>query len=205
MFFSRRPRLAGLIGAGGRRGLGCGFHLRPDLPTVNGPELSVSRASEAAAKRKDTAQASSTPCWCQVSNGLRCTTVLAAQPGRTSLLPKPDQGFVQSRFCLAAWENSRDSRTEGGASFGTDNVTASQFSGETRHELRRYRSAPAEWALYGFFKAPGCFPTKSRIPTKSEFSAFQQYETVWFNAQLPNTSYRNECFPDQQSILVWIY
>jgi len=38
---------------------------RTDLPTVTCPELSVSRASEAAAKRKDTAQASSTPCWRQ--------------------------------------------------------------------------------------------------------------------------------------------
>ena len=34
------------------------------LPTVNGPERSVSRASEAAAKRKDTAAASITLGWC---------------------------------------------------------------------------------------------------------------------------------------------
>ena len=33
------------------------------LPTVNGPERSVSRASEAAAKRKDTAAASITLGW----------------------------------------------------------------------------------------------------------------------------------------------
>ena len=36
------------------------------LPTVNGPERSVSRESVAAAKRKDTAQASITRCWRQV-------------------------------------------------------------------------------------------------------------------------------------------
>ena len=54
----------GLIGAGAVE-LRVRISLAPDLPTVNGPELSVSRASEAAAKRKDTAQASSTPCWCQ--------------------------------------------------------------------------------------------------------------------------------------------
>jgi hypothetical protein len=33
------------------------------LPTVNGPERSVSRESVAAAKRKATAHASITPCW----------------------------------------------------------------------------------------------------------------------------------------------
>jgi hypothetical protein len=37
------------------------------LPTVNGPERSVSRESGAAAKRKATAHASITPCWRQVS------------------------------------------------------------------------------------------------------------------------------------------
>jgi len=37
------------------------------LPTVNGPERSVSRESVAAAKRKATAQASMTRCWRQVS------------------------------------------------------------------------------------------------------------------------------------------
>jgi hypothetical protein len=36
---------------------------RTALPTVNGPERSVSRESVAAAKRTDTAQASSTRCW----------------------------------------------------------------------------------------------------------------------------------------------
>jgi hypothetical protein len=35
------------------------------IPTVNGPERSVSRESEAAAKRTDTAEASITRCWCQ--------------------------------------------------------------------------------------------------------------------------------------------
>jgi hypothetical protein len=35
------------------------------LPTVNGPERSVSRDSEAAAKRTDTAEASMTRCWRQ--------------------------------------------------------------------------------------------------------------------------------------------
>ncbi len=35
------------------------------LPTVNGPEPSVPRESEAAAKRKATAEASMTRCWCQ--------------------------------------------------------------------------------------------------------------------------------------------
>jgi hypothetical protein len=34
-------------------------------PKVNSPERSVSRDSEAAAKRKDTAEASMTRCWCQ--------------------------------------------------------------------------------------------------------------------------------------------
>jgi len=54
----------GLIGAGAVE-FGTRIFVASDLPTVNGPELSVSRASEAAAKRKDTAQASSTPCWRQ--------------------------------------------------------------------------------------------------------------------------------------------
>ena len=54
----------GLIGTGAVE-LTVRISLAPDLPTGNGPELSVSRASEAAAKRKDTAQASSTPCWRQ--------------------------------------------------------------------------------------------------------------------------------------------
>jgi hypothetical protein len=35
------------------------------LPTLNSPERSVSRESEASAKRKDTAEASLTRCWCQ--------------------------------------------------------------------------------------------------------------------------------------------
>jgi hypothetical protein len=43
-----------------------GFSLATGLPTVNGPERSVSRASVAAAKRKDPAQAAMTPCWRQV-------------------------------------------------------------------------------------------------------------------------------------------
>lgn len=42
-----------------------GFSLAIGLPTVNGPERSVARASVAAAKRTDTAQASITPCWRQ--------------------------------------------------------------------------------------------------------------------------------------------
>jgi hypothetical protein len=40
-----------------------GICLANALPTVNGPERSVSRESGAAAKRKDTAHASMTPCW----------------------------------------------------------------------------------------------------------------------------------------------
>jgi len=44
-----------------------GISLATALPTVNGPELSVSRESVAAAKRKATAQASMTPCWRYVS------------------------------------------------------------------------------------------------------------------------------------------
>ena len=44
-----------------------GFSLAFALPTVNGPERSVARASVAAAKRKDAAQASITPCWRHVS------------------------------------------------------------------------------------------------------------------------------------------
>jgi hypothetical protein len=44
-----------------------GFRLAPALPTVNGPERSVSRESVAAAKRKATAEASMTRCWRQVS------------------------------------------------------------------------------------------------------------------------------------------
>jgi hypothetical protein len=43
--------------------LDIGICLANALPTVNGPERSVSRDSVAAAKRKDTAQASSTRCW----------------------------------------------------------------------------------------------------------------------------------------------
>jgi hypothetical protein len=41
------------------------FLIANTLPTVKSPEQSVSRASEAAAKRKDTAEASMTRCWCQ--------------------------------------------------------------------------------------------------------------------------------------------
>ena len=41
------------------------FAIATTLPTVNSPEQSVSRESEAAAKRKDTAEASLTRCWCQ--------------------------------------------------------------------------------------------------------------------------------------------
>jgi hypothetical protein len=41
------------------------FTVANTLPTVNSPEQSVSRESEAAAKRKDTAEASMTRCWCQ--------------------------------------------------------------------------------------------------------------------------------------------
>jgi hypothetical protein len=44
-----------------------GICLATALPTVNGPERSVSRESVAAAKRKATAQASMTRCWPQVS------------------------------------------------------------------------------------------------------------------------------------------
>ena len=40
-----------------------GIRLATALPTVNGPERSVSRESVAAAKRKATAQASITRCW----------------------------------------------------------------------------------------------------------------------------------------------
>jgi len=40
-----------------------GISLASALPTVNGPERSVSRESVAAAKRKATAHASITPCW----------------------------------------------------------------------------------------------------------------------------------------------
>jgi hypothetical protein len=40
-----------------------GISLASALPTVNGPERSVSRESVAAAKRKGTAHASITPCW----------------------------------------------------------------------------------------------------------------------------------------------
>jgi hypothetical protein len=42
-----------------------GVLLANALPTVNGPERSVSRESEAYAKRRDTAEASMTRCWCQ--------------------------------------------------------------------------------------------------------------------------------------------
>jgi hypothetical protein len=41
------------------------FLIANALPTVNGPERSVSRESEAAAKRTDTAEASMTRCWRQ--------------------------------------------------------------------------------------------------------------------------------------------
>ena len=41
------------------------FIVANSLPTLNSPERSVSRESEAAAKRKDTAEASLTRCWCQ--------------------------------------------------------------------------------------------------------------------------------------------
>ena len=41
------------------------FRVDATLPTVNSPEQSVSRDSEAAAKRRDTAEASMTRCWCQ--------------------------------------------------------------------------------------------------------------------------------------------
>ena len=44
-----------------------GSDLIAALPTVNGPERSVSRESVAAAKRKATAHASKTRCWRQVS------------------------------------------------------------------------------------------------------------------------------------------
>jgi hypothetical protein len=40
-----------------------GISLASALPTVNGPERSVSRESVAAAKRQATAHASITPCW----------------------------------------------------------------------------------------------------------------------------------------------
>jgi hypothetical protein len=43
-----------------------GISLASALPTVNGPERSVSRESVAAAKRKATAHASKTRCWRQV-------------------------------------------------------------------------------------------------------------------------------------------
>ena len=57
---------AGGIYTGGTVEIGVGgFSLAYSLPTVNGPERSVSRESEAAAKRKDTAEASMTRCWCQ--------------------------------------------------------------------------------------------------------------------------------------------
>jgi hypothetical protein len=42
-----------------------GILLANALPTMNGPERSVSRESEAYAKRRDTAEASMTRCWCQ--------------------------------------------------------------------------------------------------------------------------------------------
>ena len=42
-----------------------GIFLANALPTVICPERSVSRESEADAKRKDTAEASMTRCWCQ--------------------------------------------------------------------------------------------------------------------------------------------
>jgi len=41
------------------------FSVANTLPTVNSPEQSVSRESEAAAKRMDTEEASMTRCWCQ--------------------------------------------------------------------------------------------------------------------------------------------
>jgi hypothetical protein len=41
------------------------FSVANSLPTVNSPERSVSRESEAAAKRMDTAEASMTRCWCR--------------------------------------------------------------------------------------------------------------------------------------------
>jgi len=47
--------------------LDVGFSLAFALPTVNGPERSVARESVSAAKRKDAAQASITPCWRHVS------------------------------------------------------------------------------------------------------------------------------------------
>jgi hypothetical protein len=56
---STHRRLAGAVE------LQIGFSLAIGLPTVNGPERSVARASVAAAKRTDTAQASITPCWIQ--------------------------------------------------------------------------------------------------------------------------------------------
>ena len=55
---------AGLIGTG-IVGFRVRIALATALPTVNGPERSVSRASEAAAKRKDTAHASTTRGWRQ--------------------------------------------------------------------------------------------------------------------------------------------
>jgi hypothetical protein len=41
------------------------FPVAKPLPTVNSPEQSVSRESEAPANRTDTAEASLTRCWCQ--------------------------------------------------------------------------------------------------------------------------------------------
>jgi hypothetical protein len=63
--------LAGLVAAGaawmGAVDARINFSLAAALPTVNGPERSVSRESVAAAKRKATAHASMTRCWRQVS------------------------------------------------------------------------------------------------------------------------------------------
>ena len=63
--------LAALVGAGAWWAdaveAKVGISLAFALPTVNGPERSVVRASVPAAKCKDAAQASMTPCWRHVS------------------------------------------------------------------------------------------------------------------------------------------
>ena len=83
--------------------------------------------------------------------------MLAPQPGRTSLLPKPIK-VLSKPVLLAAWRDSRDSKPRAGRP-GTDNVTASQFSAKLDTNLddivRRLRSGH-----YGFSKLRAVFLPK---------------------------------------------
>jgi len=62
-YASGPPRSCATLGSGACGSTRVRIALATALPTANGPERSVSRASEAAAKRKDTAHASTTRGW----------------------------------------------------------------------------------------------------------------------------------------------